>query len=106
MHFDRKTKKKLIENWGDRAEAMDCLVEVKYIDELSRFACYIYALNPEDEDEIACIIHTGHIDVCKWSLRELQRSYNGHGDNPIIDSEFRSTLASTLLKKLKDSEGI
>jgi len=91
--------------WGDRVEAMACYCEVKYIDRSSKWACYIFGLNPDDDDEIACIIDGFDVEVCNWSLKELQRLYNGDGDYVIEDKEFRRVRASELFKRLSERKG-
>lgn len=96
------TKNKLIKNWGEQADAMNCFTEVKFIDPLSNWACYIYALNPDNQDDIACLIHTDEVDICDWSLKELYSSYNSEGEHPEIDTEFRPVLTSYLFKKLSN----
>lgn len=91
-----------MKNWGDNANALNCYAEVKFIDERSTWACYVYALNPRDEDTIACIINGISLEVCQWSLQELHSTYNSYGENPIIDTEFRKIRASELFKKLSE----
>ena len=95
-----KYKPLLLSNWGEKANALDCYCEVKFIDEYSDWACYIYALNPFDEDTIACIIKGPWVELAEWSLKELYFTYNTQGDHPVIDQEFRRIHASVLYHKL------
>ena len=85
------------------AEAMNCYAEIKYHDPNSGWACYIYAINPEDDDEIACIINDrGDIDVIKWSYAALNAIYNEVGEHPQIDDEYRPMRTAILFKRLCD----
>ena len=93
-------KPQLMRNWGEKADCLDCYCEVKFIDEYSDWACYIYAINPEDEDTIECIILDSDVGLYTWSLKELYLSYNTQGDHPIIDQEFRKIHACVLYNKL------
>ncbi len=93
---------KLFKNWGENAESMACLAEVRFFDPLSKWECYIYALNPENVDDIACIIKWHQVEVCNWKLSQLLRLYNEHGECPIVDTEYRPRRASELFKKLNE----
>lgn len=98
--LSEQIKESLKKNWGEKANALDCYAEVKFFDPLSDWKCYIFGLNPNDEDEIACIVISEQIEVGKWSLKELYLTYNREGEHPIIDQEYRRTRASELLNKL------
>ena len=101
--LSEKIKASLLNNWGERAESMNCFAEVKFIDEHSRWECFIYAMNPEDEDTIACLIVTpGMVEITQGSLAEYYKSYNEFGENPEIDTEFRRTRVAELFKKLSE----
>ncbi len=92
----------LTKNWGEKADAMDCYCEVKFIDVFSRWECYIFALNPEDENGIQCIVkHKDDVEIVEWSLDELNRHYNTEGEYPTLDNEFRRIKADVLYKRLK-----
>lgn len=93
-------KEVLKANWGERATCMACFAEVKFIDELSGWSCYILAINPDNEDEIACIVKGFDVELCTWSLKELYHSYNVEGESPCIDHEYRRVRASELFKRL------
>ena len=96
-----QVKEILLKNWGEKADSMNCYCEVKFIDPLSSWACYIYAMNPKDEDEIACMVYDhGEVEVCDWSMKELMLTYNREGEYPEIDHEYRRKRASELFKKL------
>ncbi len=96
-----KIKKKLMENWGAKAEAMDCFCELKlfYLD--SNWSCYIFAMNPDDDDEIRCIISVNCLALeVTYSFRDILISCTAQGENPIVDEEFRPIKANELFKKL------
>lgn len=97
-----KIKSLLKENWGDKASAMNCYAEIKFIDTLVTWACYVYAMDM-DENEICCLIYspsTGLTDV-KSTYADLQAVYNQNGDNPVVDHEYRRTHVTELLKRWK-----
>jgi len=99
--LSERVKHSLRLNWGDKAEAMDCFAEVKFIDESSDWQCYIYALD-EDEDAIKCLIvhYPCSCLIVTWSLQELYSFYNTQGELPIVDSEYRRMKVSELYKRL------
>ncbi len=94
-------KRSLRRNWGPKAEALDCYAEVKFIDPLSDWKCYVYAMSPHD-DEIECLLYSpmNGVQVANWSLRDLYSMYNHEGDSPEIDHEYRKTRAVELLKQM------
>lgn len=97
-----KTKQLLKENWGPRAESMNCYAECKFFDDLSRWQCYIYAINPEDDDSIKCLLKFPGtaVEIVDWTLTQLANAYNSHGENPVMDREFRRIRVAELFKKL------
>lgn len=97
-----KQKEKLKASWGEKADAMACLAEVRVYDPLSTWECYIYALNPQDEDEIACMINGFSLEVCDWKLSEISLTFNANGESPIIDDEYRPRRAAELFKVLSE----
>lgn len=102
MELENRTKLLLMTQWGEKANSLSCDILVKYIDPLGDWACYIYALDPTDQDTIRCIV-VDHDDfeVIYWSLEELYKTYNREGDFPIIDEEFRPWNAQKFLKRLE-----
>lgn len=98
--LNNKQKEKLLSSWGEKASSMACMAEVRVYDPLSAFECYIYALNPEDEDEILCIIKSSSVSADKWKLSELRSCYNSEGEPLQIDYEYRPRIASEILKRL------
>ncbi len=95
-------KQTLISNWGPKAQSMHCYAEVKLIHKSSNWACYVYALNPQDEDTILCLISNKYPYLEEWSLKELYQSYDNDGENPIIDTEFRKIRVAELFRKLSE----
>ena len=94
---------RLHDAWGEDADCMNCWAEVRYAYSSGEWACYIYALNPRDNDEIACIIDDGSgLDVCDWSMRELLGGHNREGEFPVVDADYRRTYVPDLIKKLKE----
>jgi hypothetical protein len=79
---------------------MACMAEVRVYDPLSSWECYIYALNPQDEDEICCIIKGFFVEVTTWKLSEIQQRFNSEGEHVVVDNEFRPRRAAELFKIL------
>lgn len=104
MNISHKQKEKLKHNWGEKAEAMNCQAEVRFYDPLSAWECYVFALNPENEDEIACLVNGFYVEVCDWRLSELAKHYNTEGEHPMFDQEYRPRNVAQLFKKLSEGE--
>jgi hypothetical protein len=103
--ISEKIKQALLSNWGAKADAMDCYAEVKFIDPITHWACYIYAMNPDNDDDIACLVYddiANRVEVCDWSMNELLNTYNREGEYPQIDHGYIRMKASELLKKLNE----
>lgn len=96
-HFQ---KEKLKASWGDKATSMACMAEVRVYDPLSPWECYIYALNPENEDEICCILNGFTLEVCEWRLSELASRFNAEGERVQVDYDYRPCRAAELFKIL------
>mgnify|MGYP001564356948 CR=1 FL=1 len=92
-------------NWGALADSLACNAELRVYDPLSRWECFVFAINPEDEDEMACIINGFDVEVCHWRFSELWARYNAHGEAPTIDREFRPRNAGEIYKTLKAKHG-
>lgn len=54
-------------------------------------------MNPENEDEICCIIKGFFVEICTWSLSELANRFNAHGERVQGDDEYRPIRAFDLL---------
>ena len=95
-------KDKLKASWGEKASAMACMAYVRVFDPYSPWECYIYAMNPEDEDEICCIIKAFSVEVAEWRMSDLMLSYNAHGEPLQLDEEYVPRRAAELFKKLSE----
>ena len=98
--LNNKQIERLKANWGDKARSMACLAEVRVYDPLSPWECYIYAVNPENEDEICCLIKGFFVEATEWSLSELASRFNAEGEPLCIDMEYRPRQTAYLFKKL------
>ena len=102
MNIDPKIKEVLKKNWGERANTLNCFAEVKFIDPLSSWACYIFAMD-ESEEMIHCLLYSDAIgvEIDTQYMYDIQSMYNEEGQHPIMDSEYRRTKVTELLKRLK-----
>ena len=89
-------------NWGDRVTSLACMAEVRVHDPRSSWQVFLLAINPDDMDEIACIFDGFTVEVDTWRLSDLMNTYNGDGEPPIVDLEFRPRRAAELFKKLNE----
>lgn len=89
----------IYDNWTKRNNP-NTFAMLKYFDRLSPWACYIIAINPNDHDEIACIINGHEVEQCEWRMSELLRCYNAYGESPKLDPEFYKTKVDTLIRNL------
>lgn len=98
-------KQKLKSSWGDKSLAMDCFAEVRLYDDLSPWECYIFAMNPQDENEISCLIHDIGLSILEsFSMDYILSYYNSEGEGVKVDHEYRPRLISEIYKKLKEIE--
>lgn len=97
-----KIKEALKQNWGEKATTLNCFAEVKLIDPLSSWCCYIFAMD-ESEEMVHCIMYSDMIGVEIYTqcIYDIQSMYNEEGEHPIIDPEFRRTRVIEILKRLK-----
>lgn len=97
-----KTKEALKKNWGEKANTLNCFAEVKLIDPLSSWACYIFAMD-ENEELVQCLIYSDLIGVEIYTqcIYDIYSMYNEHGEHPSIDPEFRRIRVTELLRRLK-----
>ncbi len=92
---------KLMKNWGEKANALQCKAYFRYYDPLSKWQCYIYAINPDDSGEIACIIDGFTVEVTTWRLSDMFNCFNAAGEGPLLDKEFRPRDCEQILKTLR-----
>lgn len=101
MLTDRQ-KEKLKANWGEKANSLQCKAEVRLYDDLSKWECYIYSMNPDDEDEVEVILTAITVQTVMWRMSDLSKLFNEHGEAPKQDLEYVPRKADELLKKLKE----
>lgn len=104
--LNNKQIEKLNANWGERADSMACYAEVRIYDPSSYWECYIYALNPEDNDEIDCIVKVGRDQppcVERWFLTNIKGLFNSQGESVEVDNEYRPRRTAELFKKLSET---
>jgi hypothetical protein len=100
--INQKFKEALKKNWGEKADALDCYAEVKLIDPLSSWCCYIFAMD-QNEEMVHCIMYSNAIgvEVDTQCVYDIYSRYNEEGNNPIIDTEYRRMNVKQILKRLK-----
>jgi len=91
----------LQKNWGVISECLSCKSEVRVYDPLSTWECYIHAMNPDNPDEVVCIINGETVEVSIWSLKEIAALFNSHGDSIRVDTSYRPRLAKEVYKSLR-----
>lgn len=97
--------KKLQENWGDRADSLDCKAEIRAYDTGSRWECYIYAIDPENRDTAKVLLNNGEPILTEVNLDELEKTVEAEtGRVPKMDMNFVPTPLKKLLKDLKKHE--
>lgn len=98
----RSIKEDLKKNWGEKAETLNCYAEVKLIDPLSSWACYLFAMD-NNEEMIECLLYSDSmgVEIHTESLEEIFHRYNEQGENPVIDTEYRRTRVVELLRRLR-----
>lgn len=93
---------KLKSQWGDKADSMDCFVQCRIYDPSSNWAWYIYAQNPDDEDQLFAIESTFEvIPDALLSMEFLESLFNHRGESMQFDHEFRPRKAGEIYKKLR-----
>lgn len=102
MLIAQKIMDKLKANWGEKADALDCYVEVKLIDPISSWCCYVFAMD-ENEEMINCILYSDAIgpEIYTQCISDIYSMYNEHGGHPVIDQEFRRMRVVNVLRRLK-----
>lgn len=100
--METKIKERLKANWGEKADALDCFAEVRFFDPLSSWCCYIFAMD-QDEETINVLLYSDAIgvEVCTILLSDISFMYNEEGQSPKLDTEYRRTKVSELLKRLR-----
>ena len=93
----------LKDNWGEKAETLNCFAEVRFFDPLSSWACYVFAMH-KDERLIHCLLYSDALgaEIHTMDLEYIKTMYNEHGEPPQIDKEFRKTKVIELLRRLNN----
>ena len=94
-----KDRKHLLANWPLR-ESADCWAEVRLFDGQSGYECYLLAMNPEDEDEVYCILKGCSTEWTDWRLSEISRLYTASGTPLSTDRQYRPRRAYEIYKQL------
>lgn len=100
--ISQKVKDILKKNWGEKSKTLNCFAEVKLIDPLSSWRCYIFAMD-ESEELVQCLLYSNAIgvDIHTMCVYDIHLMYNEDGESPVIDKEFRRTRVTELLKRLR-----
>jgi hypothetical protein len=101
INLSPKIIDRLKSNWGDRMHAMACYAEARIMEPRNRWAVYLLAMNPQDEDEIFMLTDQWKAEMPEiGSLQALGETFNDEGEYPLIDCEYRPVWASELFKRL------
>jgi hypothetical protein len=103
--LSQSQREKLIRSWGEKADAMSCMAEVRVYDPLSPWECYIYDMNPEDEDEVLAIVAGFTIEVTAFNMKELMLMFNSDGDPLSIDNNYRPRTVMEIFNILRKRHG-
>lgn len=100
--LSQRVKEALKKNWGEKADALDCYAEVKLIDPLSSWACYIFAMD-ENEEMVQCLFYSNALglEISKECISYIHSTYNEEGQNPVIDHEYRRMRVTEILRRWK-----
>ena len=90
----------LLSNW--EKSDLTCTAELRYYDPKSKWECFIYAINPSDEDEMKCFITGIESTIEEWRFSEMAKLYNQEGESPILDINFRPRKLATILILKRD----
>ena len=99
--LSEQIKDKLKANWGDRAGALDCLAYVKVIgmEDGLNWACFIYAMDPQDPDQIETITRDYQDrEIMSWNINDLFALYNKQGSYVYVDKDYKPKNVKDILK--------
>lgn len=95
---------RLKKNWGDRHESLACNAEARLYDCFDEWACYLIAINPENENEVFCIIVDHDLSpkvfTAQTEMIYLLHKWDREGGPMILDESFIPRKADTLFKIL------
>lgn len=101
--LSQKLKDRLKANWGDKANALAVYAEVKLIDPLSSWSCYLFSMD-ENEEFVQGLFYSeaiGHeVEIMPWN--DIQNMFNEHGNHPVIDTEYRPMRVTEILRRLRN----
>lgn len=96
-------KDNLKANWGEKADALECLAPIKIhgIDYDGEWCCFIFAMNPEDEDEVMTLTRDRQdYELMLWSVDYIFNLFGNDGEYVKIDHEYKPRNVKTLLKSV------
>lgn len=99
--MNESIKEKLRANWGERADALDCMVYVKVmgLEECKQWACFIYAMDPHDESVVLTLTRDNQdSQLIEWNLNDLMALFDQQGTYVFFDKEFRPRNLKVILK--------
>lgn len=91
-------KDKLRANWA-LADTLIVKAYARYYDKTAKWECYIYALNPDDDNEIKCvIINRDSKSLVGWNLEDLYACYDQWGEPYQLDAGHVPRIAADIYK--------
>lgn len=93
----------LQENWGERAESMECDAICRIYDPaVPEREWYVYAQNPDDTNEIICIEHDDVLcPAARPPLDWLSEKTNCNYDSMKFDHDFKPKNVVKIWQKLR-----
>lgn len=93
MSIHEKMIQRLKQNWVDRESGLPVYALVRYFVPGATREIYIYAINPDDDQEFRCIYgHNGNYNDELWLFLSIALS-----DDWVVDGSFRPRQIDTLL---------
>lgn len=93
-------REKLKSNWGEKADSLNCFAEVKLIDPLSSWACYLFAMSPDEERLLVLFYNKNFgIELGEMHTYELSLMHNREGEPPEIDDEYRRMRVTEIIRR-------
>lgn len=104
--LSQKHKEALKKNWGEKASTLNCFAEVKLIDPLSSWCCYLFAMD-SSEEMVQCLLYSDAIGVEIYTqcIYDIHSMYNEHGEHPVIDLEYRKMRVTEILRRFGNDSG-
>ena len=93
------TLSKLQANWGDKADSYDCYAWMRLYDPESRWECYVYAIDPLNEQGAKVCVYNGTWVFSQVNLDEMMVSFVcENGRAPRHDLDFKGKHLKNILK--------